>query len=201
MIGIHTSTIQQHLQHLHVNIPNLFTQTFHRTADKFFILKKYSHISVFKYITVLYITVHYCNSSGQCGVIVAMIVSLIPCLCHRWHGCHRGSMYVMVRWGRHILHTVPYCAIVLHQNRPFPAPGQCGVIVAMIVSLTPCLCHRWHGCHRGVMGDIACTSWWGGYDIYYILCHIVPLFYTYFPARTVWCHCCHDGVIDSMSVS
>ena len=84
----------------------------------------------------------------------------------------------MVRWGGHILHTVPYCAIVLHQNRPFPAPGQRGVIIAMMVSLTPCLWHRWHECHRGVMGDIAYTSWWGGEDIYYILCHIVPLFYT-----------------------
>ena len=103
----------------------------------------------------------------------------------------------MVRWGWHILHTVPYCAIVLHQNRPFPAPGQCGVIVAMIVSLIPCLCHRWHGCHRGVMGDIACTSWWSGYDIYYILCHIVPLFYT----RIVLSQLGQCGVIVAIMVS
>ena len=82
----------------------------------------------------------------------------------------------MVRWGGHILHTVPYCAIVLQQNRHFPAPGQRGVIVALMMSLIQCLCHRWHGCHRGVIGDIACTSWWGGEDIYYILCHIVSPF-------------------------
>ena len=61
-------------------------------------------------------------------------------------------MYVMVRWGGHILHTVPYCAIVLHQNRPFPAPGQCGVIVAMMVSLIPYVC---------VIGDMGAidVSW------------------------------------------
>ena len=110
------------------------------------------------------------------GVIDSMSVpwvTWVPSWCHGWH-----SKNVMVRWRGHRLHTVPYCAIVLHQNRPFPAPEQRGVIVAMMVSLIPCLCHGWHECHRGVMGDIAKTSWWGGEDIDYILCHIVPLFYT-----------------------
>ena len=79
-----------------------------------------------------------------------VIGDMVPSWCHGWHG-----IYVMVRWRGHIIHTVPYCAIVLHQNRPFPAPGQCDVIVAMLVSLI--LCHRWHGCHRGVMGDIVYT--------------------------------------------
>ena len=123
---------------------------------------------------------------------IVPLFTWVPSWCHGWH-----SIYVMVRWRGHILHTVPYCAIILHQNRPFPAPGQCGVIVAMMVSLI--LCHRWHGCHRGVMGDIAYTSWWGGEHIDYILCHCFTPESSFPISRTVWCHRCHDGVIDSLS--
>ena len=80
-----------------------------------------------------------------------------------------------------------------------------------MVSLIPCLWHRWHECPRGVMGDIAYTSWWGGEDIYYILCHIVPLFYTIIVLSQLqdsvsltqclchrW-HGCHRGVIGDIT--